>query len=542
VPANGRARRGWAVVAGTVLVVLVAAAAGAAEPTSAPTAQADPAPWPVYHHDPLGRGQDGSGIDLAAPRADWTSPALDGDLFGEPLVAGGDVYVATENDTVYALHAADGSVAWSTHLGTPVPAGSLPCGDIAPSVGITGTPVIDPARQEIFVVADEEVNGSPAHRLVGLDLSSGAVRTTVDVDPAAADPSTLLQRTGLALDAAGDVVFGYGGNYGDCGTYRGWVISVPDAGGDPATFAVTTTAGSKGAVWMGGGAPVVDGAGHIWVAAGNGTSTSADHYDGSDSVIELSAGLVRLASFAPSDWPSENAGDLDLGSSSPALLPDGLVVQAGKSGTAYLLRQSSLGGIGGQVASVHVCDQDVSGGDAVSGDVVFLPCLSGLVAVQAIGTGQPSLSVRWRSPVGGGPPILAGGLVWTQGNGVLYGLSVATGSVTDQLAVGPAANHFPTPSVGDGLLLATGTDQVRAFADATAVPTTTTVAPTTTTPGARTGPGGARPAERLTSGGTGISAGAVAGGVLGGLALVGVAGWLVLRSRRRRAPGTGPPG
>ena len=58
---------------------------------------------------------------------------------------------------------------WSTHVGTPVPSGSLPCGDISPTVGITGTPVIDETRGEIFVVADELVNGSPAHELVGLE-------------------------------------------------------------------------------------------------------------------------------------------------------------------------------------------------------------------------------------------------------------------------------------------------------------------------------------------------------------------------------------
>ena len=91
----------------------------------------------------------------------WTSAALDGEIYGEPLVSAGRVYVATENNTVYALSAATGAVAWSRHLATPVPSGSLPCGDIAPTVGITGTPVIDPARSEIFVVADEVAQGRP---------------------------------------------------------------------------------------------------------------------------------------------------------------------------------------------------------------------------------------------------------------------------------------------------------------------------------------------------------------------------------------------
>ena len=96
--------------------------------------------------------------------------------------------MATENDTVYALSAATGAVVWSTHLATPVPASLLPCGDISPTVGITGTPVIDAARGEIFVVADELVNGKAAHVLVGLSTATGKLEMSQDVDPAGADP------------------------------------------------------------------------------------------------------------------------------------------------------------------------------------------------------------------------------------------------------------------------------------------------------------------------------------------------------------------
>ena len=71
-----------------------------------------------------------------------------GKIYGEPLVSSGRVYVATENDTVYALSSATGAVVWSTHVGAPVPSESLPCGDISPTVGITGTPVIDQSRGE----------------------------------------------------------------------------------------------------------------------------------------------------------------------------------------------------------------------------------------------------------------------------------------------------------------------------------------------------------------------------------------------------------
>ena len=241
----------------------------------------------------------------------WTSPALDGTLYGEPLVSSGHVYVATEDDTVYELSAATGAVIWSEHLGSPVPSGDLPCGDIAPTVGITGTPVIDPSLGEIFVVADELVNGQPAHMFTGLSTASGKVEVSQDVDPAGADPAALLQRTGLALDN-GRVVFGMGGNNGDCASYRGRLISVPEKGGTPEMFTVDAGADeSQGAIWMGGAAPVVDSSGDIWVTTGNGSVYSySQPYDDGDSLLELSPSLTLVQFFAPSTWAANNPGTL----------------------------------------------------------------------------------------------------------------------------------------------------------------------------------------------------------------------------------------
>jgi putative pyrroloquinoline-quinone binding quinoprotein len=434
---------------------------------------AGPGSWTVYHGDPAGGGvaPPVTAVDTRAPV--WTSPAVDGQIYGEPLVYAGHVFVATENDTVYALSAATGAVAWSTHLGVPVPAGSLPCGDIRPTAGITGTPVIDRSRNEIFVVTDKLADGKPVHTLVGLSTASGAVEMSRNVDPPGADPATLLQRTGLALDA-GQVVFGMGGNDGDCATYRGRVVAVPETGGTPRYFTVDAAPGqSQGAVWMGGAAPVIDARGDIWVSTGNGSVYSAkDAYDDSDSVLELSSSLRLLQFFAPSTWPANNSRDLDM-STAPALLPDGQVILAGKSRIVYLLNGAHLGGIGGQQATLadashalvgSACGNDIDGGSAVVGMTVFLPCTAGIVAVRATSS-PPGLDLLWSSGTGGGPPIVAAGLVWTIGpNGVLYGLDPATGQVRQQAAIGVPANHFPTPTVADGLLLAACAQNVVAFA------------------------------------------------------------------------------
>src|ERR1035437_3022654 len=243
---------------GAMLIALVVPAlsmwastsAAGGETALSATSSGDPS-WPVYHQDAAGTGvaESVAAVDTAGPA--WTSPRLDGALFGEPLVSSGQVFVATENDTVYALSSSTGAVHWSTHLGTPVPSRSLPCGNITPTVGITGTPVIDQARSEIFVVADEMRNGNPAHVLVGLDTNSGRTEMTQDVDPSGSKPAALLQRTGLTLDA-NRVVFGFGGNYGDCSIYRGWLLGVDEAGGAPVAFEVDSASDESqgGSGWV----------------------------------------------------------------------------------------------------------------------------------------------------------------------------------------------------------------------------------------------------------------------------------------------------
>ena len=440
-------------------------AGGAAGGTSPATGPAD-SNWTVYHGNTNGSGAAPAGIRLSSLTRAWTSPTLDGSLYGEPLVWDERVYVATENDTVYALSASSGHIAWRRHLATPVPSGDLPCGNIRPTVGITSTPVIDTARNEIFVVADELVNGHPRHVLYGLGASDGAVELEQVVDPPGADTAAILQRASLTLDR-NEVVFGFGGNYGDCSNYHGWVEEVPATGGKAHLFEVDAHAGdSQGAIWMGGGAPVLDKTGDIWVAAGNGSVRSPGRYDGSDSVLELSPSLKLLQFFAPSDWYSDNANDRDLGSSVPAVLPNGLVLQAGKSQTVYLLRASRLGGIGGQLdEQTHICGNDVDGGVAFSAATAYLPCENGVMAV-ATSSKTLKLKVLWQSPTGaGGPPILAGGLVWTISHGYLFALNPRTGHAVERLLIGGAATDFPTPSFGDGHLLAISSSQVYAFVE-----------------------------------------------------------------------------
>jgi outer membrane protein assembly factor BamB len=414
-------------------------AATTATLTPAPTYGLLPGDWPVYHLDAQ---RTGYLADFPAPSgalAEAWSAKLDGAVYAEPLVVHGQVIAATEGDTVYALDPNKGSVLWSRNLGKPVPLSTLPCGDINP-LGITGTPAYDSATNSIFAVA--EVTG-PHHILFALDPATGAVLWSRSVDVAGADPRTHQQRPALAV-ANGYVYIGFGGLTGDCGQYKGKVVGVPTTNkGD--TIVYTVPVAREGAVWSTGG-PVIDAAGNLFISTGNGSSTST--YDGSDSVVKLSPGLKQLSFFAPSIWASDNAGDADLGSLSPVLVPGGHVFIAGKNGVGYVLNQNDLGGIGKEVSSAHVCA--AFGGAAQAGGTIYVPCRNQLTQV-TIGL-DGSITVGWTNSDAGGPPVVGGGAVWSLAGGTLAAINPANGKTLATIGVGTVP-HFASPTLWNRLVL-----------------------------------------------------------------------------------------
>lgn len=412
--------------------------------SATPSSQPATADWPVYH---LNAQRTGNVAGFPAPGGTlakaWTA-RLDSAVYAEPLVLSGHVIAVTENDTAYALDPKTGSILWSRHLGTPVRLSTLPCGSIDP-LGITGTPAFDPVTGSLFMVA--EVVG-PHHVLFALDPSNGAVRWSRNVDISGDTPITHVQRPALAV-ANGYVYIGFGGLNGDCGQYKGKVVGVP-ASGQGGTIAYRVPVRREGAVW-GTGGPAIDSAGNLYVSTGNGSSTTT--YDGSDSVVELSPSLQLIGRFAPSIWAADNARDLDLGSASPALVPGGFVFIAGKRGTGYVLRQGALGGIGGQVSSASVC-AGAYGGMAQDGSTIYVPCRSAIRQVQVGADGK--LAVGWitKSGVGGAPPVVGGGAVWSvnQDNGGLYALDPSTGATLASISLG-AVPHFASPTLWNGIVL-----------------------------------------------------------------------------------------
>ncbi len=436
------------------------------------------------------------GFDGRVPDAVYAQP-----LFWRPPGGGpGLVIVATEADTVLALDAVSGRVVWQRRLGDPVPRSQMPCGDVDP-LGITGTPVIDPARGAVYLDAMVQSAAGPQHRIFGLSLRDGSVLPGWPVDVAAGlaaqgsrfTPTLQNQRSALAL-LNGRLFVPYGGNWGDCGPYRGWVVGLSID--HPAVLGSFATRGLKGGIWATGG--IATEGGGLLVATGN-TSDAAQWSDG-EAVLRLGPTLAAPTSprdyFAPANWKYMDENDLDLGGSNPMPVTAGgrrLVLAVGKDGRAYLLDAADLGGIGGALAVRQVADNEIitapaswrAGPDAMvafQADGAGCPRGSAgttLLALRISGGAHPAIGVAWCARLPGrGEPITtssdaagADRIVWAvgaEGDDRLHGYDARDGRPV--FAGGGAADrmrglrHFVTILAAAGRLYVAGDGRLYAFA------------------------------------------------------------------------------
>jgi outer membrane protein assembly factor BamB len=435
-----------------VLVLAVACAgSGPSERTTPPersaprngttlTASANPtSTWSTYHRTNSRAGDAGAGAPwlTGTLRKQW-SRTLDGAVYGQPILVGGNAIVATENNTVYSLNVRTGATVWSHHLGAPVPLSSLPCGNIDP-LGITGTPAYDPATGSVFVVTETPVSSSVAHTLYALAVSTGATRWTRNLDVLSTRDKKAEQQRSALLVTSNRVITSFGGLAGDCGNYVGYLTSVPTSGsGATAVYAIPTA--REAGMWAPGG-QVVGPNGLVYAATGNGAATSGT-WDKSDSVISMHpTTLYRSAFFRPDTWADDNARDLDLGSLAPVSVA-GKIVIAGKRGVVYLLSSGLV-----QLTSRSGC---VSfGGAAVRGSTVYLPCESGMRAVKV---GTSSLSFVWQSAGIPGSPVLSGPVAYVLDPGAqtFYEVSLSTGHVLRSLDLSTSITRFASPTVANG--------------------------------------------------------------------------------------------
>jgi len=302
---------------------------------------------------------------------------VDGQVYAQPLfmpnvTIGGAVhnvvFVATENDSVYAFDAdsTDSAAAplWKTSFlggannATTVPASSVGCNDINPVIGITSTPVIDPSTNTIYVVAFTKEGSSLVYRLHALDLTTGTDMASIVISGTVNgggqgssggkikfDPTHERQRANLLLNPVNGQIYMTFASFCDITPYHGWIMAYSFSNG---TFAQTaiyndTPDGGFGGIWGGAGTLTADTGGSIYVMTGNGTfQTNAN--DLGDSFIKFTPSLHVIDYFTPFNQACLEAADADLGSGGILLIPSrNEAFGVGKEGRIYVLNMVNMG-------------------------------------------------------------------------------------------------------------------------------------------------------------------------------------------------------
>jgi hypothetical protein len=354
--------------------------------SSSSSAVATPTDVLMYHNDSQRTGQNLTETILTPANVNSTGFGLKGVLHADsvvdaaPLVvsnltvngaAHNVVYAASENDTVYAYDADSlALIASVSLLGAGETAASLAsgCTQVAPTVGITATPVIDRtagANGTLFIVAmSQDASGNTVHRLHALDLVSLADRLPAVVIQASAagtgaNASSNVQtfnsrqykERGALLLSNGTIYTSWASNC-DVDPYNSWVMAYSESTLGQTRVLNLTPNGVRGAIWNSGGL-LDDGAGSLYALIGNGTFDSQQDY-GNAAVRLSTAGTVLSVAdyFTPSNTVAESNQDLDFGSGSPMLLPDQvdasgvtrqLMFAAGKDGTIFMLNRANMG-------------------------------------------------------------------------------------------------------------------------------------------------------------------------------------------------------
>jgi hypothetical protein len=413
------------------------------------------------------------------------------------------VIATTENNQVAALDSNAGTVVWQKVIGTPAGQSGAGCGNIGP-LGITGTPTIDPVSRTLFVsAAVGDTNGITDHMIHALSIDDGSERPMFPVKASTASymgtqfvPDLENQR-GALLFFNGVIYVPFGGHAGDCGQYHGWVVGVPYPNPTTITaYAASIAANTRAAgIWAPGG-PASDGT-SVFVTTGN--TFGSQTWVGQEAVLRLQPGPLfsnmTTDYWAPHDYLTLDSGDTDIGGSGamlvdvPGATPSQLVVALGKSGNAYLLDRSNLGGIGMSTNTDGISNLHVANGEIINAGASFttttgtyvvfhghngaagVGCKTGngdLVALKISATSPPTISVPWcaASQAQASPMITTDGtnaVVWDVGTNLLgwdlnTGMQVYTG--TDNVA---NVRRFTSPIAAKGRIYVGGDNQVYAF-------------------------------------------------------------------------------
>jgi hypothetical protein len=301
------------------------------------------------------------------------SYSVDSYIYGQPLfvpklVVNGSthnvVYVATQKNSVYAFDADGGGQLWRRSFGSPIPCANVHGCNIAPTMGITATPVIDTALGNIYV-ANRQFNSSTgiySHTLHSLNLVTGAdnagspVAITASVAGSGYDAvngqvtynqQTASDRPAL-LEVNGVVYVGFG-SYGDADPYHGWIIGFSASNLSRTIVFNATPNGQRAGIW--GPSILASDGTYLYTATGNGTWDSGPDWGNSYLKLSPANGSLSTADFfTPFNVSTLSAKDRDLGSGMATLLPTfssspfpHVMIGAGKEGTIYVVSRDNMG-------------------------------------------------------------------------------------------------------------------------------------------------------------------------------------------------------
>jgi hypothetical protein len=349
----------------------------------------------TYHYDNLRTGWNQAETVLTTTNVNAASfgllrqVALDEQVDAQPLFVSNQtisgqgqhdvVYVATENNTIYAIDPGTGAVLLSRNLGTPVPITALPmgCNNNSNNVGINSTPVIDLSTGTLYVVTYTFESSVPTFRIHALNLSTlqdqtpdvlaGGANTLKNGKPIHFVSANNRQRPAL-LEANGNIYAAFG-SWCDLNSNvsRGWVLGWSASNLSPLPSSKLNNQRAKSpddffqtSVWMSGYGLAADVNGSIYFATANSDydgKTWNPTYNLSESVVKLSGDLGSVQGYyTPSGtkngWRTLDEMDYDFGAGGVLLLPDQagtyphLAIAAGKTGPMYLLNRDNLGGLG----------------------------------------------------------------------------------------------------------------------------------------------------------------------------------------------------
>ncbi|PNS14683.1 hypothetical protein CAC42_1705 [Sphaceloma murrayae] len=377
----------------------------------------------------------------------WKVPFLAKEQFyAKPLIytpTGMDqlVFLASSQNWIRILDAKTGTLLKERQVNTPFLQSDVGCTDIPNTIGITGTPVIDPATDTAYFFAKTYIpnlrvpgntgtyNGVYYFHAVDVRTLEERPGYPILIDGSPADNDArkyfvggvILQRASL-IQLGNFVYAGFGGHC-DLFNYTGTIIGVDVSTGKMAANWATMSGpnsnfgnvwnqnggGGLAGVWMAGMSLSSDSGSRLYFSTGNGAGagenrgTPASGQSGlrtlgecviSVGIDKTSGSLSLLDYFQPFDYINLDGGDQDFGSGGVALLDPNvfkgtgvsqIAITTGKNGKIYFMNGNDLGGYKQGPGQTDKVVQTIVTAQAVFGGVGSYPLEGGYIYSTPVG-------------------------------------------------------------------------------------------------------------------------------------------------------------